>query len=169
MKAAKLKCKSNGAITLNWTEWPNGKPQVKLTTGAAIATDTMQPVRKSASVRAFVHITAPITSGQRMYSEVSAGDAIVDFPLDLLRITDAGDTSLTIGQIVDEITFSQTNGTVESSALGDTVEPSDLEDVTMQFQGYTWAQKSIGEQLAMNWDVYTNGLNLSRSFLMCKI
>jgi hypothetical protein len=104
-----------------------------------------------------------------MYSVVSAGDAIVDFPLDLLRITDAGDTSLTIGQIVDEITFSQTNGTVENSALGDAVEPSDLEDVTMQFQGYTWAQKSIGEQLAMNWDVFTCGLTISRSFLMSKI
>jgi hypothetical protein len=39
----------------------------------------------------------------------------------------------------------------------------------MAFNGYQWAQKSIGEQLAKNWEATYAGLNLNRSFLMCRI
>lgn len=171
-KRAKLRTKLDGtSITLRWTEWPNGKPTEDPTTGATPVNDaepTKTPVLCTATVRAFVHFISPTTSGYRKFSEMQEGDAIVDFPLDLLRITDAGDTSLEVGDIVDEVAFSQANRTATESATGDDVDPEDLENVSMVFAGKTWVQKQIGEELAQNWDTLYHDLNINRAMLMTK-
>jgi hypothetical protein len=168
-KKAKLRCKQEGTvIQLSWTEWPNGEPDEDPTTGAKIETEEYTSVRRTANIRAFVHIHEPVTTSYKAFAEIAAGDAIVDLPFSLIRITDAGDTSLTVGQIVDELTFSQANRAVEDSALGTDVEPADLENPSMVFAGTTWVQKRIGDQLAKNWDAIYAGLNINRCFLMTK-
>ena len=166
-KKAKLRAKLDGTmVTLSWTEWPNGAPTPDPTTGAMVASGALQPVRKTATVRAFVHIHEPIKSTYHAFSEIMAGDAIVDFPCDLLRITDAGDTAFEVGDVVDEIAFSQANLDVENSAIGDDFDVSMIEAPTMTFAGHTWVQKKIGDALSRNWDAVYSGFNLTRSYLM---
>lgn len=173
-KRAKLRTKPDGSsVVLRWNEWPNGKPEEDLTTGAVPVTDdaTKAPEQKTATIRAFVHFIQPVTSGSRIFTEVAVGDAIVDFPLDLLRVTDPGDTSLADGQVIDEIGFSQANAAIadgEDSATADAVEPSALENLSMTFAGYTWVQKSIGEELANAWDAMYANININRAMLMTK-
>lgn len=170
-KRAKLRTKQNPTmVTLKWTEWPNGEPATDPTSGAKLVGDATNkaPTQKSAVVRAFVHFIAPTTSQRRVYSEVETGDAIVDFPLDLIRITDAGDTSLTVNSIVDEVTLSQSNRDIEDSAIGDTVTPHDLENLSLEFANKTWAQKNIGNELAETWDTLYSGINITRAMLVTK-
>ncbi len=169
-KKAKLRSKKDGTtIVLKYTEWPNGKPDPDPTTGAWLTgSDTTKiGVTHSASVRAFVHFIEPITSGYRKFAEITAGDAIVDFPLSLIRITEVGDTAFTVGQIVDEVAFGAANRAVTNSALGDDVDPqADLENVSMVFANHTWVQKEVGEELARNWDTLYSGININRAMLM---
>jgi hypothetical protein len=127
------------------------------------------PIANTASIRAFVHIVAPMQSGYRRFAEISSGDAIVDFPLDLIQITDPGDTAFAVGDVVDEIAFSQANralGDDGDSALGTIIEPSDLSNVGMEFGGHKWVQKEVGEELIKNWDALYAGLSLTRAMLM---
>lgn len=169
-KIVKLRTKREGTvIQLQWTEWPNGKPDVDETTGAALVSSdapNKTPAPRSASVRAHVHFIAPTTSQNRKFAEMAVGDAIVDFPLDLIRVTDAGETSLLAGEIVDEISFSMANRTVTESALGESVNIEDLENVKLSFGGWDWAQKEIGEELVRSWDTLYSGLNINRAILV---
>jgi hypothetical protein len=174
-KRAKLRTKVSGSsVTLSWTEWPNGAPDIDPTTGARpITTDpSLAPVQKTATVRAFVHFVAPITSGKRMFAEVQVGDAIVDFPLDLLRITSSGDTEFEVGDVVDELAFTAANNALDpetdASAEGDSIEPGDLENLSLEFAGKRWIQKEVGEELAKTWDTLYSGLNINRAMLVCK-
>lgn len=169
-KRAKLRAKQDGtSVTLNWVEWPDGKPAVDPTTGSYPVVGSSLPVTRTASVRAFVHFANPSSSGYRRFAEIEAGDAIVDFPLDLLRVTDAGTTALTVGAVVDELAFSAANRDAVESALGDDVEPYQLENLSMTFGGHTWAQKEVGEELARNWDTLYTGLDINRAMLMRRV
>jgi hypothetical protein len=117
-------------------------------------------------VRAFIHFANPSTSAYRKFAEVEVGDAIVDFPLDLLRITDAGDTELTVGDVVDELAFSAANRDVENSSEGDAIEPFELTNLSIEFGGHRWVQKEIGEELARNWDTLYAGMDINRALLL---
>ncbi len=169
-KRAKLRTKLNGtSVTLRWVTWPDGKPALDPTTGAAITDPDKLPEDHFASVRVFVHFINPITSGIRQHAETEIGDAIVDFPLDLIQITDAGDTEFEAGQVVDELSFSHANRTLteeEDSAVGNVIAPETLERVTMEFGGRYWVQKEVGEDLVRSWDTLYSGLNINRAMLM---
>ncbi len=167
-KRAKLRAKQDGtSVTLKWTEWPDGAPELDPTSGAALGSS--QPVEKSASVRAFVHFANPAASGYRKFAEIETGDAIVDFPLDLLRVADAGDTDLTADDVVDELAFAAANraiGDSDESATSTDVEPTDLENLKLEFAGKVWVQKEVGQELARCWDTLYTGLNINRALLL---
>jgi hypothetical protein len=174
-KRAKLRTKFSGTtVTLRWLEWPNGRPEIDPTTGAYPVTTNpaFAPVERTANVRVLVHFINPVTSGKRMHAEVEVGDALVDFPLDLIEITDPGDTSLTAGQVVDELAFTAANNTVDpengATAEGETIEPGDLEGLSLQFKGATWVQKEVGEELLKTWDTVYSGLDINKAILLCK-
>lgn len=170
-KTAKLRAKRHGTlVTLKWQEWPNGKPTVDPTSGAALVGDntSMAPVAKSATVHAFVHFISPITSGRRVHAEVQVGDAIVDWPLTLYQITDAGGSDFTVGQVVDEVALGAGNRGLVTPAIGDEVEPHTLENVSLEFGGHTWMQKSIGEGLAEVWDTIYSDISITRAMLVTK-
>jgi hypothetical protein len=172
-KRAKLRTKLDGtSITLRWTTWPNGRPADDPTTGATPVTDAdpgKLPVEKTATVRAFVHFIQPITTTYRKYAEVEAGDAIVDFPLDLLTITDAGDTAFAVGDVVDELAFAAANRSATESATATDVDPEDMLNLSFEFAGRRWAQKKIGEELAQNWHALYADLNINRAMLVTKV
>ena len=169
----KLRCKREGTpVTLHWQEWPDGPPAADPTTGAYLTSSTA--TRRSLAVKAFVHITGPTTSTYRRFAEIEAGDAIVDFPLDLYRITDPGDTNFETGEVTDELTLNAANRALDGVedtdwATGEIVAPSDLSNVSLEFGGHTWVQKTVGEELAENWDTIYSGIAINRAMLVCKL
>lgn len=171
-KAAKLRTKRNPTmVTLHWTEWPNGKPDVQDDTAGnyTIGTgETKLPEDASATVRAFVHFVSPATSTHRVHSEVEAGDAIVDFALDLIRVTDPGDAAFTEDQVVDQVAFSQANLGVEESATGETIDVNSLENLWLEFGGHQWVQKEAGQELHAIWDTTYGGFNINRAVLVTR-
>src|SRR5262245_13818937 len=64
-------------ITLRWNEL--SPVQTDPTTGDQLGT----AVAKTKEVKALVHFVAPTTSGVRMFAEIQAGDAIIDFDPDV--------------------------------------------------------------------------------------
>lgn len=167
-KRIKLRAKRDGTtITLKWVVPPTTAEDP--TSGAhPVGEDDTAGVDKSLATKAFIHFIQPVKSGRRVFAEMEVGDAIVDLPFDLIQISGAGTTSLTVGQVVDEIAFSQANLAAVTPATGAVIEPSSLKSVSMVFGGHTWVQKELGEELAANYDTLYSGLNINRAFLMRK-
>jgi len=157
-------------ITVEWTEWPDGKPEEDPTTGATLATDEQAPVTRSCETRALVHSVQATTSALRMHAELEVGDAILDFATDFLRVLDEGDTALVKSGIVDRWAFNAANRAedVTEPAAGVVVSLTALEDASFVIDGERWVQKGVGAGLAKSWDVRHAGVTFAETIAVRK-
>jgi hypothetical protein len=156
-------------ITLQWIEWPDGKPDVDPTTGASPSTDDSEPVQKSCSVKALFHSAQPTRTEARMYAEIQVGDAILDFLSGLVRVRAVGDTDLEVGDVLGQFEFNEVNRELEdgdTAATASAVELEDLEQLAFVIDGRKWVQAKIGEQLARAWDSIFGQTKFARSILI---
>jgi hypothetical protein len=122
---------------------------------------------KSITVKAVIHMISA-TAVVRQHAEIEAGDAMAMFPGKFYEITDAGDTALTIGDVIYEIAFIQANGVVSNPAVGTEVFLRGLENLSFVFGASHWTQKSAGDGLSMIWNALVGGERLGEVVLMSR-
>ncbi len=155
-------------VTLKWTEWPDGKPAVDPTTGAAIETVDQQPVQKTSTANCFVHFIAPGQHVVRQHAEIETGDVILDALPQLKRITDAGTTELVVDSVVTVYALNAANREASEAATADDVTLDSLEELSFDVDGVRYVQKQVGERLAKSWDAIVAGFKFSRPLLLRK-
>jgi hypothetical protein len=168
-KRAKIHGKAATEVKLIWEVWENSKPAVDPVTGATLATlSSGQALEQQCVTRANVHYVSPATVAQRTYSEVQAGDCIVDFVSPLYQITNAGDTSLRVGAVVDEWTLNYTNrqAGITIPATGTEIDIESLSKLVFEIAGVRWVQEKTGEELTRSWDAIIADIEICRSILL---
>jgi hypothetical protein len=158
-------------VTLQWTEWPDGKPTVDVTTGASLATAESIPVQKSCTAKALFHSIAPAKSKVRMFAEMQVGDAILDFLCGFVRVTAAGDTGLVVGAVLMEWDLNIANRALASgqtAATATAVQVESLEQISFTVDSQKWVQCEIGDELARSWDSIFGTVKTARSILVRK-
>lgn len=161
-------------VSLLWTEWPNGKTTADPTTGATPQDNDHQPVVRTLDFKCLVHFIAPTITSVRQHQEVQVGDAIIDFIPQLVRVTDAGDTDLAVGDLITIYALNLANRAPVvvdggEAATATTIDLFTLEDPRFIIAGSTWVSKPVGEGLAKSWDaVLAGGVIYSRPFLLRK-
>jgi hypothetical protein len=129
-------------VDISWREWPAGTttdPVTQSRTGPTVNGVVQGPVSKSQVVRGLVHFPEPgANSAVRQFNEVEVGDAIVDFPPDLVL------------EGKDNLQF---------VFLDRTGNPID---------GQVWVAKPISETLARTWGALVGGQRIWRTVLLRK-
>jgi hypothetical protein len=154
-------------VVLRWREWPDGRPAADPTTGAVLATEELQPLLLSLTLKTLVHFVQPTTTGIRQHVEVQVGDVIVDFNVPLVRVLDAGDTALEANQVLSEFDLKVANANSPGqSASYETLEIEGLEQLTFEIDGRRYVQKPVGDQLARSWEAVISDIQFSRALLL---
>lgn len=165
----KLAAKRIGTpVTLKWTAWPDGKPTVDATSGAALETEDEQPVLKTCVVKCFVHFIAPGQHAVRQHMEIETGDVILDALPDLKRVTDSGTTDYEVGDLVTVYDLNAANREASEAATVESVTLDSLEDLSFDVDGMRYVQKAPGKELAKSWDATLGTLKFSRPILLRK-
>jgi hypothetical protein len=163
LKRAQIRCKRDGtAVVINWTD---GATESDPTTGR-----TDGGTAKTLTTKAWAHFIAPTTGAVRVHAEVEVGDCLADFLTDLVRITDAGDTTFTVGQVVDLFAFNQANRDAVDAdgdpSEGDLQPLEDLGNPSFVIGGLTYVQKPFGKELAKSWEAIVSGVTMGRAVLL---
>ena len=165
-RAFQREARQHTPITIRWEDRSGGT--VDPVTSAVSAGEA---VARSATVYAVVHYVGPSASGYRAFAEIQTGDAIIDFPISIYRVTDAGDTDLFDGQVLDELQFAKANRELdrgEIEALAEEIDISTLTNALIEIDGENWAQQRVGNNLAKSWDARVRGKKVVQSILVRK-
>jgi hypothetical protein len=149
---------------LQWIEFPLGT-QTDPTSGA-----TDRPgATKSVTTKAFLH-AVKVTGTMRIYAEIQEGMKILDLITPLVRITDSGDTDLSVGEVVDENEFRMNQREAAASGFS---QPSSVPVNIIEFKGVSvivdgerWVQQEVGQKLAQMWDAVFAGFRFSQTLLL---
>lgn len=179
--------KEGTPVTIEWKEWPEGtvfdeSGRASLDFEVMYNDDVMYNetlsyesgsviINGTTTVPAFIHYIAPSTSSYQAFAEIESGDAILDLVVPLYRITNAGDTDLSVGEMVSLFDLNAANralSTGDAEAVGTEVNVAELTDPVIIIDGQRWVQKKIGQKLAKCWDAVFNGVKLSQSLLLSK-
>lgn len=170
-KRAQIAGKSGNPVTLQWIEWTGTAPSVDPTTGAAVQTESSGvATAKQCVTRACVHYAGQTTGRLKMFSEVRVGDCILEMTAPLIRVTTAGDTTLTAGAVVDQWAFNAANRLItdaeEDIAVGAEVQIESLSQLTFLIEGITYTQAKISKELLASWEAIVAGVKVCRSILL---
>lgn len=150
-------------VTLYWHEHATEPSIVEPTTGSALDQPSTE---KSCDLQVFLHAIAPSQSSYKAFAEIQSGDCIMDLPERLVRITDAGTTDLTVGDVVTETTLDSANVDVSTAATGTEVALSSLANAWVVINDERWVQKQAGGDLTAVWDATFGGQKLAESVLL---
>ena len=159
-RAAQREARKQNDIVLVWQEPVEGET-------ADPTTGSIATIDKTCTIHALVHSVNPSNSGFRMHAEMQTGDKIVDFPIGLARITYAGDTDFSVGDIVSDVDLKKANsklGSSEAPAVGEEVLIGSLKNLSVIIDGQTWVQASAGNNPVQAWDARVNRRQVCQSF-----